>query len=244
MHTVTAPPSDRNRQGDRDPGVPGIDLARQLPFITVPERNSISSFPGVMWPPFSRPGITALRMPSEYCTMFHDASLRTHGATADYVGYEQSYGGSMKVRTLGIGLTVLLAAGCGRSGPSMAPDTQTFTRNVNATPSRVVEATTAVFAERMIPVSSTDETNGRVSSVPLDLKGDWGNMSPDERVDCGAVTANDANARMVLTMHVKQERNQSVVSLEAKRDGGQSCVLRGPFMTRLLDDIIARVGVS
>ncbi len=150
----------------------------------------------------------------------------------------------MKVRTLGFGLTVMLAAGCARNGPSMAADTQTFTRNVDATPSRVVEATTAVFAERSIPVASADQTNGRVTSVPLDLKGSWGNMSADERTDCGAVTMADANARMVLTMHVKQDKNQSVISLEAKRDGGQSCVLRGPFMTQILDDIVARMQMN
>ncbi|MEO8200003.1 MAG: hypothetical protein ABI679_05715 [Gemmatimonadota bacterium] len=148
----------------------------------------------------------------------------------------------MKVGKIGIGLVVVLAAGCGRGGPSMAPDTQTFTRNVDATPSRVVEATTAVFAERHIGVATTDETNGKVVSVPLSPTGEWGDVPAEERVNCGAAPAADPNSRLVLTMHVKRDNNRSSLSLDAKRDGGQSCVLKGPFMTELMDAIVARVG--
>ncbi|HEV8125985.1 MAG TPA: hypothetical protein VGP80_17190 [Gemmatimonadales bacterium] len=149
----------------------------------------------------------------------------------------------MKVRTIGIGLAVALSAACSHGGPTVAASTQTFTRNVDATPSKVVEATTAVFAERQIPVATTDQTNGKVESIPLDPNAEWGNVPATERVDCGAVAA-DPNARLVLTMHVKQDNNRSVVSLDAKRDGGASCVLRGPFMTELMDAIVARVAAS
>jgi hypothetical protein len=127
----------------------------------------------------------------------------------------------------------------------MAPSTQTFTRNVNATPSRVVEATTAIFAERMIPVATTDQTNGKVTSVPLDPNAEWGNVPASERVACNSIGgASDPNSRLVLTMNVKRNNDSSVLSLDAKRDGGDSCVLRGPFMTDLMDAIIARVSAS
>jgi hypothetical protein len=150
----------------------------------------------------------------------------------------------MKVRTLGIGLTFALIAACNRGGPTLAPNTQTFTRNVDATMSRVVEATTAIFAERMIPVATTDQTNGKVTSVPLDPNAEWGNVPSAERVDCSAGAAADANSRLVLTMNVKRDNERSVLSLDAKRDGGASCVLRGPFMTELMDAIVARVAAS
>ena len=150
----------------------------------------------------------------------------------------------MKIRTLGIGLTFALLAACNRGGPTTAASTQRFTRNVDATPSRVVDATTAIFAERMIPVATTDQTNGRVTSVPLDPNAEWGNVPAAERVDCGAAAASDANSRLVLTMNVKRDNERSVLSLDAKRDGGASCVLRGPFMTELMDAIVARVAAS
>ncbi|MEP7325661.1 MAG: hypothetical protein ABI836_06925 [Gemmatimonadota bacterium] len=150
----------------------------------------------------------------------------------------------MKVRMIGLGLAVVFGAACGQKGPSMAPDTQTFTRNVDAMPSRVVEATTAVFAERQIGVATTDQTNGKVESVPLDPMAEWGGMSADQRVNCSAVAAADPNSRLVLTMHVKRDGDRSVLTLDAKRDGGESCVLRGPFMTELMDAIVAKVNAS
>ena len=39
----------------------------------------------------------------------------------------------------------------------------------------------------------------------------------------------------------KRDSERSVLSIEARRDGGASCVLRGPFMTELMDAIVARV---
>jgi hypothetical protein len=150
----------------------------------------------------------------------------------------------MRIRTIGIGLVAALVAACNRGGPTMAPSTQLFTRNVDATPSRVVDATTAIFAERQIPVASTDQTNGRVESVPLDPNGEWGNVPAIDRVDCRVGSAADPNSRLVLTMNVKRDNERSVLSLGAKRDGGESCVLRGPFMTELMDAIVARVAAS
>lgn len=150
----------------------------------------------------------------------------------------------MKLGLIGLGLSVALAAACSHGGPTTTPNTQTFTRNVDATPSRVVEATTALFAERRIPVATTDQTNGKVVSVPLDPNAEWGDTPADQRVDCRAVNVADPNARLVLTMNAKRDGDRSVLSLDAKRDGGESCVLRGPFMTELMDAIVARVTAS
>jgi hypothetical protein len=150
----------------------------------------------------------------------------------------------MQARTIGSGAALAVLIACAQGGPTAAPDTQSFTRNVNATPSKVVEATTAVFAARRIPVASTDQTNGRVESIPLSLTGEWGNVEADQRVDCRSVTTVDPDARLVLRLHVKQDDNQSALSLDAKRDGGESCVLRSPFMTELLDEIVAKAGAS
>lgn len=150
----------------------------------------------------------------------------------------------MQNRTSGGAVALVFLAACFHNGPTAAPDTQTFTRNVNATPSKVVEAATAVFAERRIPVASTDQTNGIVESIPLAMTGDWGNVAADQRADCRTVAVADPDARVILSVHVKQDDNRSALSLEAKRDGGESCVLRGPFMTGLLDAIVARSGVN
>jgi hypothetical protein len=146
----------------------------------------------------------------------------------------------MKIRTLSAVLMVALMAACRSGGPQLAADTQTFTRSVDATPVRVVEATMAVFSERGITVASSDQVRGQVVSVPLDLNGEWGNASPAERVNCAGAAAPDPNARLVLTVRVKSENDRSVIALDAKRDGGLSCVLRGAFLTQLMDAIAAR----
>jgi predicted small lipoprotein YifL len=148
----------------------------------------------------------------------------------------------MKTGFAGLGFAAILLAGCGQKGPTMAPDTQTFTRNVNATPSQVVEATTSVFAARGISVASADRTKGKVESVPLSLSAEWGNTPASERADCQGVTAADPNARLVLTMNVRRDNDRSAFSLGAKRDGGESCVLQGPFLNGLMDDIVAKTG--
>jgi hypothetical protein len=131
---------------------------------------------------------------------------------------------------------------CGSGGPQAAPDTQLFTRSVNATVSRVVEATMAVFSERGITVASSDQTKGEVVSVPLDPNGQWGNVPPAERVNCSGADVNSPNARLILTVRVKSENDRSEVSLDAKREGPQSCVLRGAFLTQLMDAIAIRAG--
>jgi hypothetical protein len=146
---------------------------------------------------------------------------------------------SMKVRTLSVGLMVALMAACHSSGPQTAADTQTFTRSVDATPARVVEATMAVFSERGITVASSDQVRGEVVSVPLDPNGEWGNVPPAERVNCAGAAAADPNTRLILTVRVKNENDRSVIALDAKRDGGVSCVLRGAFLTQLMDAIAA-----
>ena len=135
---------------------------------------------------------------------------------------------------------MVLTAACNSGGPQLAADTQTFTRSVDATPVRVVEATMAVFSERGITVASSDQVRGQVVSVPLDLNGEWGNVSPAERVNCAGAAAADSNARLVLTVRVKSENDRSVIALDAKRDGGVSCVLRGAFLTQLMDAIAVR----
>lgn len=134
----------------------------------------------------------------------------------------------------------VLTAGCRSGDPESTPDTQTFSRSINATPSRVVEAAMAVFAERRITVATSDQNRGEVISVPLDPNGDWGSVSPEERVNCAGVTAPDPNARLVLELRVRTDNGQSAISLAARRSGGPSCVMRGTFLTQLLDAISTR----
>ena len=141
----------------------------------------------------------------------------------------------------GLWLAMVAVAGCSSSrSATSVPDTQSLTRTVDATASRIVAATSAVFAERQISVASADETRGEVVSVPLDPNGQWGDVAPADRVTCPEAGAGDPNARLVLKLRVKSENNRSVVGLEAKRDGGPSCVLRGNFLSQLLDAIVAR----
>lgn len=98
----------------------------------------------------------------------------------------------------------------------------------------------AVFAERQITVASSDQTKGEVVSVPLDPNSQWGSVSPEERVNCSDVATPDPNARVVLTLKARPEDERTVISLEARRSGGPSCVLRGTFLTQLLDAIQTR----
>ena len=146
----------------------------------------------------------------------------------------------MTIRSLVVLVIAVTAAGCRRGGPETAPDTQTFTRSVNATTSRVVEAAMAVFAENQITVASSDQTKGEVMTIPLDPSGQWGGVLPDERVNCAGVDTPDPNARVILTVKARGESGGSRLSLEAKRSGGASCVLRGTFLTQLMDAIAAR----
>lgn len=98
----------------------------------------------------------------------------------------------------------------------------------------------AVFAERQITVASSDQSKGEVVSVPLDLNGQWGAVSPEERVNCAGVDAPDPNARLVLELRVRTDDGRSAISLAARRSGGPSCVMRGTFLTQLLDAITTR----
>src|SRR5687767_8577873 len=54
------------------------------------------------------------------------------------------------IRTLGLTAIGLLLGACGRGGPATMPDTQSFTRTIDATTSAVVDAAQAVFSERNI----------------------------------------------------------------------------------------------
>jgi hypothetical protein len=148
----------------------------------------------------------------------------------------------MTVRhTLTAGLTLCLTAGCGLSGgPNTTPDTQSFTRSINATPSRVVEATVAVFAERGITVATSDQTEGEVVSVPLNPTGQWGNMEPIQRVSCDNGQFPDPDSRLILTVKVQGEASRSVMSLDANHEGDTACVLSNAFLTDLMDAIAER----
>src|SRR5688572_16597133 len=101
---------------------------------------------------------------------------------------------------LGIAVTSAILWGCARGGPTAAPDTQSFTRTMDATPGAVVTATQAEFSERKIAVATADQSKGEVISVPLDPMGEWGNMAPSDRVNCGTTDRADPDARMVMTM--------------------------------------------
>jgi hypothetical protein len=133
-----------------------------------------------------------------------------------------------------------LAAACRSGGPKTAPDTQVFTREVNATQSQIVNAAMKVFAENGITVATSDQSRGEVISIPLAPDAEWGNLIPEERVNCSGVATPDPNARVVLTVKARAESDGCRMSIEARRSGGPSCVLRGTFITRLLDEITER----
>jgi hypothetical protein len=146
----------------------------------------------------------------------------------------------MTIRSLVAVALAVFTAGCRSGSPESTPDTQTFTRTIDATRTKVVEAAMAIFSERSITVATSDQTMGEVFSMPLVPNGQWGGVSPEERVNCAGVDAPDPNARMVLKLRVRSEGGRSVMSLEAERSGGASCVMRGSFLTQLLDAISTR----
>jgi hypothetical protein len=139
---------------------------------------------------------------------------------------------------LGVAAFAWIAVGaCSGGGAGGLPTTQQFTRQVDATPARVVAATVETFSRYGIPVQSADETKGEVHSVPLNLRGYWGPTPPEDRVNCPSGAADTVAARVTFDVKAKSVDNGSVISIDARRDGGGPCVVRSTFVTQLLDSI-------
>jgi hypothetical protein len=135
-----------------------------------------------------------------------------------------------------LALIAIAACGGSRAGAGGMPATQQFTRRVDATPGRVVAATLATFSRYGIPVESADETKGEVHSVPLDLRGNWGPTPTLDRVNCPGGEDTTA-ARVTFDVKAKPADSGSLITLNARRSGGERCVVRASFVTELLDAI-------
>ncbi|HET7599668.1 MAG TPA: hypothetical protein VFK09_05225 [Gemmatimonadales bacterium] len=134
-------------------------------------------------------------------------------------------------------LTAALALGCAGASAGGLPSTQQFTRHVNATPASLVSAALATFSRYGIPVASSDETSGRVRSVPMSLRGNWGPVPLEERVSCPGAASDTLPGRVTFEVQVKPVRYGSDVTLNAQRQGDSRCVIRSSFVTKLLDEI-------
>jgi hypothetical protein len=134
-------------------------------------------------------------------------------------------------------LTLCAALGCAGSAAGGLPSTQQFTRHVEATGPALVSSTLATFARYGIPVATSDETSGRVRSVPMDLRGNWGPVPLDERVSCPGTASDTLPSVVTFEVRVKSARNGSDITLDAQRAGQSRCVIRSTFVTRLMDEI-------
>jgi hypothetical protein len=139
---------------------------------------------------------------------------------------------------LGVAALVLLAAtACSHSQAGTLPATQQLTRRVEADPARVVAATLSTFGKYGIPVKESNAPQGEVQSVPLDLRSNWGATPTQDRINCPG-GPDTTTAHVTFNAKAKPGDGGSILTLDARREGGGRCVLRSSFVTQLLDSIV------
>lgn len=145
-----------------------------------------------------------------------------------------------------VGLVLATACSSGTVTTATSPTTQTFSREVDATPAVVVTSTVKVFGDHHIPIAVADQPSGTVRSVPVNLR-EVLIGPPDERVTCTSPAAADTAGAVMVVFEVKakQNENRSVVQLDAQRDNhNRACVVRSSVATELLDEIVAGTEAS
>ncbi len=156
----------------------------------------------------------------------------------------------MRISHITLPLALAVGAGCssGAVTTASAPTTQKFTREVNATPARVVQSAVQVFSRYGIPVASADEPNGSVQSLPVDLRGSALRAgAPGDRVNCSAASSDTVIGPVmaIFQVNARTQNNRSIISLEAQRDDkDRACTVKTTFVTGLLDDIAKAAGGS
>lgn len=139
---------------------------------------------------------------------------------------------------LGVAALALLAVTArSRSHAGTLPATQQLTSRVEADPARVVAATLSTFAKYGVPVKEANEPKGEVQSVPLDLRSNWGAAPTQDRINCPG-GPNTTTAHVTFDAKAKPADDGSILTLDARREGGGRCVLRSSFVTQLLDSIV------
>ena len=140
---------------------------------------------------------------------------------------------------------VLLALGaCGSgilSSGSGRPGTQQFTRSVPAVPRQLIRAGLEVFGRYGIPIAESDEPNGRVRTMSVNLRA-MTNRFATAPLSCVASTPRDEPAQVQFDLQVRRTDQGSAVTLEAKRKGSSGCVVRTEFISSLLSEIEREAG--
>ena len=139
------------------------------------------------------------------------------------------------------GLVLATACSSGTVTTATSPTTQTFSRDVDATPAMVVTSTVKVFGDHHIPIAVADQPSGTVRSAPVNLR-EVLIGPPDERVTCTSAAAADTVGAVMVVLEVKAKGsgNESVVDLNAQRDNQtRACVVHSSVAAALLDEIVA-----
>lgn len=151
--------------------------------------------------------------------------------------------------TIAGALLSLIACGGNKSATPVGP-AQQFTRQISATTARIVAGTATLFSEYGIPIASANEASGVVTSMPVDIRGNWSNATGvvGDRAECGPAVTDPEASRMVFGIQIRPTSSGSDVTLTARHakagwrasSTDAACYLRSTFMTEMLDEIARR----
>lgn len=142
-------------------------------------------------------------------------------------------------------ILVLALAACGGSGAvgsgSAQPTSQQFTRDVGTVPGALVKAAVRTFDRYGIPILEANEPNGRVRTVPVDLRA-LARQFDEAPVTCPPGIARDTRALFRFEVKIKRTDRGSSLALESEPEGKSGCVMRAAFVSSLLDEIASGAG--
>jgi hypothetical protein len=147
-------------------------------------------------------------------------------------------------RSAALFVVLLVLGACGSgvlSSGSGRPGTQQFTRSVPAVPRQLIRAGLEVFGRYGIPIAESDEPNGRVRTMSVNLRA-MTNRFATAPLSCVASTPRDEPAQVQFDLQVRRTDQGSAVTLEAERKGGSGCVVRTEFISSLLSEIEREAG--
>jgi len=140
-------------------------------------------------------------------------------------------------------LTAALAA-CGSRGVTSGsgqPSSQRFTREVGTVPGALVKAAVRTFDRYGIPILEANEPDGRVRTVPVDLRA-LARRFDEAPVTCPQGMARDTRALFRFEVKIRRVDKGSELAIESQPDGKSGCIMRAAFVSALLDEIARSAG--
>jgi hypothetical protein len=141
-------------------------------------------------------------------------------------------------------LALLLLAACGSrvadSGTGQ-PSSQQFTREVGTVPGTLVKAAVRTFDRYGIPILEANEPDGRVRTVPVDLRA-LARRFDEAPVTCPQGTPRETRALFRFEVKIKRVDKGSELALQSAPEGKSGCIMRAAFVSALLDEIARSAG--